>query len=97
VGYAEDGAGLIAHARSALGTTYVKIMVRFTARAAGFVEDSSDEVLEVGFSERLDGSGRSVLINRSTADGAIEAPFGMDSYCVSTDVLPVAANASASR
>jgi hypothetical protein len=61
-------------------------MVRFKARAAGFVEDPSDEVLEVGFSERLDGSGRSILINRSTADGAIEAPFGMDSYCVSTEL-----------
>jgi hypothetical protein len=64
----------------------VKIMVRFTARAAGFVDDSSDEVLEVGFSEMLDGSVRSILINRSTADGSIEALFGMDSYCVSTEV-----------
>jgi hypothetical protein len=62
------------------------MVVRFTARSAGYAEDASDEVLEVGFSENEDGSGKSILINRSTADGAAEAPFGMDTYCVSNEL-----------
>lgn len=56
-----------------------------TVRSAGFQEDVEDEALEVGFSEHADGSGRSVLINHSTASDALDAPFGMDSYCVSNE------------
>lgn len=61
-------------------------MITFVAQAAGYEVDEVDEVVEVGFSEGVDGTGRSILINRSTADGALDAEFGMNSYCVSNEL-----------
>ncbi|MGW6460137.1 Imm10 family immunity protein [Streptomyces sp. NPDC055078] len=59
--------------------------MEITARSVGYEEDEVDEVIEAGFSERGDGSGFVLSIQRTAYEpDDQDVSLGMDTYCLSS-------------